>query len=63
MKDAEIMAEYMAVERAGRELIPGNLLLPEDVMTFIEATARRLCCEPETVRQAVIRANSGQGAG
>lgn len=60
MTQAQIMAEYLALEKAARAQT--GLLLPEDVMACVDATARRLGLDHETVKDAV-RVHSAMGMG
>lgn len=56
MTQAQIMAEYLALEAATRA---HGLLLPEDVTTCMDATARRLGVPLDSVRDAVRSYSAG----
>lgn len=57
MTQAEIIAEYLALEKAARA--DAWLLLPEDILVCIDATARRLDVPIEAVRDAVRAYSAG----
>ena len=59
MTTAQIITEYTALERAARDLIPGNFLLPDDVLTCCEVCARRLGITVDAVKDAVRSVNAG----
>ena len=59
MDHRTIMTEYHAIEAAARARIPGNLLMPDDVLTCIDVCARRLGVSVEMVRDAVRADNAG----
>ncbi len=59
MDHKAIITEYRLLETAARAMIPGKLLMQDDVLTCVDVCARRLGVTVEAVKDAVRADASG----